>query len=333
MVIFGDSLRAAESTDPAEWIAESLRGQPGTVGAVVPNLFESTFLPHAPDPTPDGWWELYRDLFDLVASVGVRYTSTPTLAWFAIREGHGFVPSIGQMGWRNPPADEAERQWREVQRERQRESDRERNAVDRTRPASVPRFDLPDRAYYLVHGPLSAMTELRYPDFDGWRNPDRSGRTIDRGSLRPTSTSGRSTSVDRKPSPANSRPTCRHRASSSATATACRSKTGAGGSASASADGVPILAEWFMVGSWSRRRRTRSQSIPTHPYNSADWGGREGRTSRTRSTWSRDCATRRNTSWTARSDPRHLRRHRADPTAGHLPGDLRPAYRVILSLG
>ncbi len=60
-VIFGDSLRAAESTDPSEWIAESLRGQPGTVGALVPNLFESTLRLHAPDPTPDDWWELYRD--------------------------------------------------------------------------------------------------------------------------------------------------------------------------------------------------------------------------------------------------------------------------------
>ena len=173
-VIFGDSLRAAESTDPAEWIAESLRGQPGTVGALVPNLFESTLRLHAPDPTPDGWWELYRDLFDLVASVGVRYTSTPTLAWFAIWEGHGFVPSISQMGWRDPPADEAERQWREVQRERQRNADRERNATIGPALASVPRFDLSrvQRAYYLIRGPLSAMTRLRYPDDEGWRNPD-----------------------------------------------------------------------------------------------------------------------------------------------------------------
>jgi hypothetical protein len=29
-----------------------------------------------------------------------------------------------------------------------------------------------DRAYYLMHGPLSAMADLRYPGFDGWRNPD-----------------------------------------------------------------------------------------------------------------------------------------------------------------
>jgi hypothetical protein len=171
-VIFGGSLSAAESTDPAAWIAESLRGRPGTVGALVPNRFESTLRLHAPDPTPDDWWALYRDLFDLVAAVGARHTSTPASAWFAIWEGHGFVPSIGRIGWRYPPADEAERRWREEQRERQRDADRERNARIGPALAAVPRFDLPHRAYYLTHGPLPAMTELRYPDDDDWRNPD-----------------------------------------------------------------------------------------------------------------------------------------------------------------
>ena len=103
----------------------------------MPNLYESTLRLHAPDPTPDGWWELYRDLFDLVASVGVRYTSTPALAWFAIWEGHGFGTSTSHIAWRDPPADEAERQWREVQRERQRNADRERNArIGLNRPGS-----------------------------------------------------------------------------------------------------------------------------------------------------------------------------------------------------
>ena len=108
-VIFGDSLRAAESTDPAEWIAESLRGHLGTVGALVPNRYQSVLRLHAPDPAPDGWWDLYRDLFDVVASVGARYTSTPALAWFAIWEGHGFGTSTSHIAWRDPPADEAER--------------------------------------------------------------------------------------------------------------------------------------------------------------------------------------------------------------------------------
>ena len=142
------------------------------MGALVPNVFESTLRLHAPAPTPDGWWELYRDLFDLVGSVGVRHTSTPTLAWFAIWEGHGFGTSTRRLAWRTPPVDEAERRWREAQRDRQRDAERERNARVGPALASVPCFDLPDRAYYLVHGPLSAMPDLRYPDNDDWRNPD-----------------------------------------------------------------------------------------------------------------------------------------------------------------
>jgi hypothetical protein len=171
-VIFGDSLSAAASTEPAEWIGESIRGEPWTVGALVPNRYESLLRLHAPDPTPDGWWELYRDLFDLVASLGARYTTTPTLAWFAIWEGHGFDKSTTHVAWRDPPADDAERQRRAAERERLRIADRERHATIRSALAAVPRFDLPDRAYYLTHGPLSAITDLRYPDVDGWRNPD-----------------------------------------------------------------------------------------------------------------------------------------------------------------
>ena len=69
---------------------ESIGGEPWTVGPLVPNRYESLLRLHPPDPTPDGWWELYRDLFVLVASLGASYTTTPTRAWFAIWEGHGF---------------------------------------------------------------------------------------------------------------------------------------------------------------------------------------------------------------------------------------------------
>lgn len=135
-------------------------------------MYESTLRLHAPDPTPDGWWELYCDLFELVASVGARYTSTPDRAWFAIWEGHGFGTGTTLQGWRDPPADDAERQWRDAERGRQRDAERERNARIGPALAAVPRFDLPDRSYYLTYGPLSAMSEVRYPDDVGWRNPD-----------------------------------------------------------------------------------------------------------------------------------------------------------------
>ena len=171
-VIFGESLSAAASTEPAEWIGEAMGGEPWTVGALVPNRYESLLRLHAPDPTPDGWWELYRDLFVLVASLGARNTTTPTHAWFAIWEGHGFDKATTHVAWRDPPANDAERQWRAAERERLRMADRERNATIGSALAAIPRFGLPGRAYYLTQGPLSAMADLRYPDVDGWRNPD-----------------------------------------------------------------------------------------------------------------------------------------------------------------
>ena len=37
----------------------------------------------------------------------------------------------------------------------------------------MPRFDLPDRTYYVLNGSVSAVTHLCYPDSSGeWRNPD-----------------------------------------------------------------------------------------------------------------------------------------------------------------
>lgn len=171
-VLFGESLSAAASTEPAEWISESIGGEPRTVGTLVPNRYESLVRLHAPDPTPDGWWERYRDLFVLVASLGASYTTTPTRAWFAIWEGHGFDKTTTHVAWRDPPADDNEQQRQAAERERLRIADRERHATIGSALAAIPRFALPDRVYYLTQGPLSAMVDVRYPDFDGWRNPD-----------------------------------------------------------------------------------------------------------------------------------------------------------------
>jgi hypothetical protein len=172
IVIFGDSFCAAPSTAPAEWLAGTCSVRPWTVGALVPNHYEAVLRLHAPDPEPDDWWELYRDLFAIATSIEARHTSTPELAWFAVWEGHGFGVSSGGIGWRHPPADEAEQREREVRRERHRNAARERNARIGPALAAVPRFDLPDRAYYLLQGALSALAGLRYPDDAGWRNPD-----------------------------------------------------------------------------------------------------------------------------------------------------------------
>lgn len=171
-MIFGETLHPAPSPAPAGWLSRSCSVRPWTVDGLVPSQYESIIRLHAPDPEPDGWWERYRDVFNIVTSIGAVHTSTPDLAWFAIWEGHGFGISSGEMGWRHPPADEEERRQREELRERHRNAARERNARIGPALATVPRFELPDRTYYLLQGPLSALVGLRYPDDDGWKNPD-----------------------------------------------------------------------------------------------------------------------------------------------------------------
>ena len=151
-VVFGESLSAAASSEPAEWIRESFGGEPWSFGALVPNRYESLLRLHAPDPTPDDWWELYRELFVLVASLGVSYTTTSTQAWFAIWDGHGFDKTT-HLAWQDPPANDAERQWRSAERERQGIADRERQATIGAALAALPRFDLPrERAVMCVMG-------------------------------------------------------------------------------------------------------------------------------------------------------------------------------------
>jgi hypothetical protein len=125
----------------------------------------------APAPFPGGWWPLYRDLFNVIASIGERHTSSPHQAWFAIWDGHGFDTGTTHIAHREPLGEEARRA---LERERTRllEEDRRRNAAIRTALDQIPRFDRPHRSYYLLEGPVAAVTGLRDPGSDGWRNPD-----------------------------------------------------------------------------------------------------------------------------------------------------------------
>jgi hypothetical protein len=136
-VIFGDALVPARSETAAQWIRASRQGEPGTVGWLVPNDFAAILRLRAPAPIPGDWWDEYRRLFSTVASIGGGYTSTPDETWFAVWEGHGFdsAASAAALG-------------------------------------RIPRVELPDRTYYLMQGPLTAIEGLRYPGEDGWRNPD-----------------------------------------------------------------------------------------------------------------------------------------------------------------
>jgi hypothetical protein len=73
----------------------------------------------------------FREIFEVVASVGERHTSSPDRAWFAVWEGHGFDNVASRVAWRDAPADEAEQHARDVERQRLRDEDRRRNATIR----------------------------------------------------------------------------------------------------------------------------------------------------------------------------------------------------------
>jgi hypothetical protein len=171
-MIFGDSVTSAATVAPAEWIAGARRGVGWTVGALVPNQYPSILHVHAPDPSVEEWWSAYRRLFGIIASIGERHTSRPNRAWFAVWEGHGFDSGTTHIAWRGP-LDDATRRTLEQERSRLRDEDERRHAAIRAGLRQVPRFDLPDRTYYLLAGPVAAATRLQEPGSSrGWCRPD-----------------------------------------------------------------------------------------------------------------------------------------------------------------
>jgi len=137
----------------------------------VPNQYSHFVRVPAPAPTKD-WWPAYRDLFDVVASIGARHTSCPERAWFAVWEGHGFATATTHVAHQGPADDETRRSL-EQERSRLRDQDRRRHADIRAALHRIPRFELPNRTYYLLEGPLTAVAQLRDPGHPGdWRHPD-----------------------------------------------------------------------------------------------------------------------------------------------------------------
>jgi len=171
---FGDGITAPDTVAQAEWIERTCRRSTwGTVGALVPDRYRMVLRVQAPDPTLEDWWAAYMALFEIIASVGKRHTSTPDHAWFAVWEGHGFDLASTRVAWLDPPGDDLTRRARDEYRVQLRDEDERRRASIGTALGDVPRVDLPNRAYYLLEGSVLAVTRLRYPDsMDDWRNPD-----------------------------------------------------------------------------------------------------------------------------------------------------------------
>ena len=88
-------------------------------------------------------------------------------------EGHGFDRTTTHVAWSDPPIDDPARLARDEYRAQLRDEDERRRASIGAALGDVPRFDLPNRTYYLLEGSVSAVTRLRYPDsMNDWRNPD-----------------------------------------------------------------------------------------------------------------------------------------------------------------
>lgn len=154
---FGDHVTPAGSIASAGWIGTLCDGEPWTVGSIVPNLYESVVRVEAP-AEQENWWDAYRQLFDSIASVGARHTDTADRARFAIWEGHGFDTVVHDVAPHDRPDDLGpdETGWARLP-----SSYRRRVAARRTPLAEIPRFELPNRSYYLVQGAVTAVSQLR----------------------------------------------------------------------------------------------------------------------------------------------------------------------------
>ena len=170
--LFGDHLIAPETAEGAEWIARARQGAWWTVGGLVPNELPQIVRVRAPHPDIGDWWSAYREVYEIVAAVGRRHTSTPDRAWFGVWDGHGF-PNAARLIARQGPLGDNSRHALDDAQERLRAEDERRNEAIARALSAVPRFQLPGRAYYLLTGPVAAVSELRYPGLSGdWRNPD-----------------------------------------------------------------------------------------------------------------------------------------------------------------
>jgi hypothetical protein len=165
--IFGPAVATPPDTAAASWIARRL-GESGTVGGLVPDGFDQYVLVH-PAILADGGTDAAQQI-SAIASIARQHTTTPGLSWFAIWEGWGWTSSTS-LFWSNGHGPNA-RFTRSSRRHRSRVADRQRHRRIRRGLEHVPQFDLPNRRYYLVHGPLPAAASIRDPGATRLQVPD-----------------------------------------------------------------------------------------------------------------------------------------------------------------
>jgi hypothetical protein len=114
--------------------------------------------------------DVVEDRISTIATIVGRYTETPDTAWFAIWEGYGWTTTTN-LYWSSGGGRLAAltRSWR---RRRIRMADRRRNRTVRRSLEQLPTFDLPNRRYYLLGGPLDVAASIHEPRSRRRQAPD-----------------------------------------------------------------------------------------------------------------------------------------------------------------
>ncbi len=174
-MIFGENLVAPTTTDEANWLSPGCHLPWITVGNLMPTDYSSYLRVYPPSLDSPDWRHELQSSYTELARIGERHTSTPDSAWFALWEGHGFEGSVASVGWPDAPVDDDERSALEAHRAAVREESLQENARTKVELATLPRFALPHRTYYLLHGSVDAVAELRTPPSRApryWHEPD-----------------------------------------------------------------------------------------------------------------------------------------------------------------
>lgn len=159
---FGSAVGVPSDASAAGWITAKL-GPFGTVGGLAPSDYERyLLLDYREHGDEDPGFEGVCRLFEQLAGLLLRHTSTPGSCWFAIWEGYGWESSSTLLAATPTNVRERARFARERQRLR-REDTRRRRSV-RESLGAIPTFELPSRRYYLVRGPVRAASQIERPD-------------------------------------------------------------------------------------------------------------------------------------------------------------------------
>jgi hypothetical protein len=165
--MFGPAVASPADARSASWIAPRL-DEFGTIGGLAPDGFDRYLLVR-PTPFTDGGLD-EPSLVDDIARVAQGHTTTPQHVWFAIWEGYGWGNSMTlySVGGEGPYA----RMLRARARLQARIADRRRHDRVRRGLEQIPAFDLPNRRYHLVQGPLEAARRITQPGSDRTQLPD-----------------------------------------------------------------------------------------------------------------------------------------------------------------